>query len=123
MNATGTFTVELAAQDDASHPAGRMLISKQYTGDLAAAGRGQMLSKRIEGGAAVYFAIEEVTGALAGRTGGFSLLHRGRMDANSQSLDIAILEGSGSGELTGISGTMQITQNESGHQYELVFDL
>ena len=36
MQATGTFEVELSAQDDAEAPVGRMLMTKTYVGDLNA---------------------------------------------------------------------------------------
>lgn len=119
MNCKGTFEIQLSPQEDGEHAAGRMLINKTYSGDMAGKGTGQMISKRVDGGPAAYFAVEEFTGTLDGRTGSFTLLHRGYMDADSQSLDITILKGSGSGQLQGISGSMQITQEDGGHQYEL----
>lgn len=123
MSASGTFDVELTPQDDGESPAGRMLISKTYHGDLEGTAYGQMISKRIEGGSAVYFAIEEFTGSLEGRSGGFTLLHHGQMTAESQSLDITVLEGSGTGGLVGVTGAMQIGKADGGHSYELSFEL
>ena len=38
--------MDLTPQEDAASPAGRMLISKTYRGDLKGAGVGQMISKR-----------------------------------------------------------------------------
>ncbi|MCG8469535.1 MAG: DUF3224 domain-containing protein [Gemmatimonadetes bacterium] len=123
MVANGTFEVELTPREDPGFPAGRMLIAKSYEGDMVGSGAGQMISKSIEGGAAAYFAVEEFTGAIEGRTGGFTLLHRGFMSGDTRTLDVEILEGSGSGELAGVSGSMRIIQDESGHRYELVFEL
>ncbi len=108
MRATGTFEVELSPQDDASAPVGRMLLSKTYLGDMTGSGIGQMISKRTEGGAAAYFAIEEFSGSLGDRSGGFTLLHRGCMDEQSQSLTVTVLQGSGSGELKNVCGEMTI---------------
>ncbi|NKB87502.1 MAG: DUF3224 family protein [Acidobacteria bacterium] len=119
MNATGTFDVQLTPQEDRDAPAGRMLIDKTYDGDAVGAGRGQMLSKRTEAGTAAYCAVEEFVGALDGREGGFTLVHNGRMSAEAQSLDVLILEGSGTGELAGITGSMRILQDDAGHRYEL----
>jgi hypothetical protein len=45
------------------------------------------------------------------------------MSKESQSLDVDILEGSGTGELETISGSMVITQGEDGHTYELTYEL
>jgi hypothetical protein len=123
MSAKGSFEVKLVPQEDGDFPAGRMLIDKTYQGDLEGSGRGQMISKRTPGGAAVYFAIEEVAGTLLGKSGTFTLLHRGHMSPESQLLEVTILEGSGSGELEGISGSLRILQDETGHRYELDFEL
>ncbi|MBT8062845.1 MAG: DUF3224 domain-containing protein [Gammaproteobacteria bacterium] len=123
MNSEGTFDIKMEPAEDAGHPAGRMLINKTYSGGVVGSGTGQMISKRIPDGPAVYFAIEEFTGSVEGKSGAFTLLHRGYMDADTRSLDITILVGSGSGELDGISGSMHITQEAGGHQYVLDYDL
>jgi hypothetical protein len=121
--AKGTFEVKVTPQEDAVAPAGRMLLEKVYQGDAVGTGTGQMISKQTDGGTAVYYAIEEFSGSVKGRTGGFTLVHRGHMNSESQSLEVLILEGSGSGELQGISGSMLIEQDEGGHRYELSFEL
>lgn len=123
MPASGTFEVKLTPAEDADFPAGRMLISKVYSGDLQGHGTGQMLSKRTGDGTAIYYAVEEFSGTLMGKQGGFTLLHEGYMSEDAQSLDVAILAGSGSGELANITGAMLITQDQAGHAYELTFEL
>ncbi|MDH3275157.1 MAG: DUF3224 domain-containing protein [Gammaproteobacteria bacterium] len=123
MTAKGTFEVDLRPQADGDSPAGRMLIDKTYSGDLAGSGKGQMISKGTECGTAVYYAIEEFSGALKGKAGAFTLIHKGHMSRDSQALDVEILEGSGSGELEEISGSMTITQDSAGHTYELLYEL
>jgi len=55
--------------------------------------------------------------------GGFTLAHKGHMSKVSQSLEVTILEGSGSGELQNIAGSMLIVQGANGHRYELTFEL
>jgi|TARA_R110002012_G_scaffold283936_1_gene474511 hypothetical protein len=123
MTATGTFDVDLSPQEDGVTPAGRMLIDKTYQGDLAGKGLGQMISKRTDNGVAVYFAIEEFEGTLKGKSGTFTLLHNGKMSAETQSLNISVLEGSASGELIGLTGAMRIIQQDGKHSYELDFEL
>jgi hypothetical protein len=123
MIATGTFEVDLLPQADVEFPAGRMVIDKIYSGDMAGSGKGQMISKRTEGGTAVYYAVEEFSGSVKGRAGAFTLIHKGQMSKESQSLDVEILQGSGSGELENITGTMAITRDANGHAYELVYEL
>jgi hypothetical protein len=119
MAAKGSFEINLTPQDDGDHPAGRLLIDKSYSGDLQGTGTGQMISKRTEGGPAAYYAVEDFAGSVGGKGGSITLVHSGYMNAETRSLDVSILSGSGSGELEGISGTMQINQEDGGHQYIL----
>ena len=123
MSAKGMFEVNLEPQKDEHTPAGRMVIQKIYSGDLVGSGIGQMISKRTDGGSAVYYAIEEFTGNINGKNGAFTLIHKGLMNKESQSLDVTIMEGSGEGELKTISGSMSITQNAENHTYELNYKL
>jgi hypothetical protein len=121
MTAKGRFDVELSPQKDEEVPAGRLLINKTYTGEMHGKGKGQMLSKRTSDESA-YSAVEEFEGTLNNKTGGFTLIHNGRMSAQSSELSVIILSGSGTGELKGIKGTMEITQDEAGHKYTLSYD-
>ena len=123
MRAIGTFEIKLEPQSDESNPAGRMLINKEYIGDINGIGVGQMISKRTESGVAVYYAIEEFVGSIAGIKGAFTFLHRGLMSDENQTLDIEILKGSSSGELYGISGSLNIIQENGMHRYELEYQL
>jgi len=123
MSAEGKFEISLEPQNDENAPAGRLIINKQYSGGLAGTGTGQMISKRTEGGVAVYYAIEEFEGSLDGKSGSFTLVHSGFMSAQTQSLEVLILEGSGSGELVNISGSLTIIQENGEHLYELDYEL
>ncbi|MEP4485829.1 MAG: DUF3224 domain-containing protein [Halioglobus sp.] len=122
-SASGVFEVTLEPQGDESAPAGRMMISKSYSGGLEGNGIGQMISKRTEGGVSVYAAVEEFEGAVNGKAGGFTLFHHGMMSESAQSLEVTIVNGSGSGELQGIQGDMSITQENGAHSYELHYTL
>ena len=123
MTANGSFEIDLTPQEDIENPAGRLLIRKTYQGDMNGSGTGQMISKRTENGVAIYYAIEEYSGSVRGKNGGFTLVHNGWMSKDSRLLEVTILEGSGSGELQNISGSMAIIQDASGHRYELTFEL
>jgi hypothetical protein len=123
MSTTGNFEVDLSPQQDENAPAGRMIINKNYSGGMDGTGTGQMLSKRTDSGVAVYSAIEEFAGSIEGKNGSFTLIHKGYMSSENQSLEITILEGSGTDELKSISGSMTITQEDGGHQYELNYSL
>jgi len=120
--AKGSFSVKLEPQDDGM-PAGRMLLDKQYSGDFIGHGKGQMLSKRTPSGVAVYSAIEELSGQMSGLTGGFTLMHVGSMSSESQSLDIKIVDGSGTGDFENITGTLEIIQRDGEHYYQLNYQL
>ena len=111
-HATGPFDVTIILQDDKSEDPllGRMTIDKQYHGDLEAIGKGQMLTagSAIKGSGA-YVAIEKVTGTLHGLTGSFVLQHTGTMTQGLPQLTIAVVPDSGTGQLAGIVGKMNIT--------------
>ena len=127
MKAVGMFKVKLTPQvpDDAAHPVpGRMLIDKQFHGDLEAGSRGQMLAAQTGvKGSAGYVAMEMVTGALAGRTGTFILQHTGTMTRGEPQLSVTVVPDSGTGELTGLSGTMAIIIEAGNHAYEFEYAL
>ncbi len=123
MIAKGRFEVSLEPKVEDTAPAGRMVINKTYHGDLQVTGIGQMISKRVNNGASVYSAIEEVSAVLEGKQGSFTLYHTGFMNADSSSLSVVIVEGSGSQGLAGISGELKITLQGDKHLYELIYQL
>jgi Protein of unknown function (DUF3224) len=127
-HAKGSFEVKmtpLELHDKSSGGAlGRMSSDKQFHGDLEATGKGEMLSAGDPSkGSAGYVAIEQVTGALQGRSGSFALQHSGTMDHGAFQLSITIVPGSGTGQLAGISGKMAINIVDGKHFYELEYSL
>jgi len=136
MHATGPFKVKLTPQvvnpqiaaeigvDDHFRTLGRLSIDKHYHGDLEATGTGEMLSMAtpVEGSAG-YVAIERVVGKLHGREGSFALLHTGIMGRGIQHLVIMVVPDSGTGELTGIGGMMDIAVVEGEHNYQFQYQL
>ena len=121
-HANGTFQVKLnPLADESAVPAlGRMSIDKQFHGDLEATSKGQMLTAGTEiKGSAVYVAVEKVSGTLHGRSGTFILHHTGIMTRGAASLTVSVVPDSGTGELTGLSGQMQIKIADGKHFYEL----
>ncbi len=122
QKATGQFTVNILPQQDAIG-AGRMIIEKDYDGELQGVGKGQMLSKQVDGGMSVYCAIEEFEGQLAGKSGNFTLLHQGMMSSQTRELSVTVIEGSGGGELSSLTGSMQINQDENSHSYIFEYSL
>ncbi|MEO8026033.1 MAG: DUF3224 domain-containing protein [Bryobacteraceae bacterium] len=126
-SATGPFDVKLTPQQDESSesPAlSRMTIDKQFHGDLEAVSKGQMLAAGTEvKGSAGYVAIERVTGTLSGRSGSFVLQHNATMDRGAPSLNIIVVPDSGTGELQGITGKMNIIIEGGKHSYEFDYTL
>lgn len=128
--ASGSFDVKINPQvadgNDKAEGAvpGRMLLDKQFHGDLNAVGKGQMLAAMTAfKGSAGYVAIEQVTGTLAGRSGSFILQHTGTMNRGAPSLSITVVPDSGTGELLGLAGKMNINIVEGKHFYEFDYTL
>ncbi|MFL6256565.1 MAG: DUF3224 domain-containing protein [Pyrinomonadaceae bacterium] len=125
--ASGTFEVRLSPQVDGEAggvSVGRMLIDKRFSGDLEATSKGQMLAVRtaVEGSAG-YVALELVTGTLNARTGTFVLQHTGTMKRGAQQLSVTVVPDSGTGELEGLAGRMEIVIAEGKHSYHFDYTL
>lgn len=118
--ASGEFEVKLlpqAAEEGFPEP-GRLMLDKVFRGDLEATSRGQMLAIRTATeGSAGYVAMERVSGALAGREGTFALQHSGTMDRGKPSLSVTVVPDSGTGDLVGLSGRMDILIEGGKHFY------
>ena len=128
QHAAGTFDVQLKPEMPYNQAAdaklGRMSIDKLFHGDLEASSQGEMLSAGTEvKGSAGYVAIERVTGTLQGRTGAFTLQHTGTMKRGEPSLLISVVPDSGSGELAGLTGAMQIDISGADHSYVFEYSL
>jgi len=127
--ASGPFDVKLAPLGNDASADGltlsRFSLDKQFRGDLEGTSKGEMLAAGTPvKGSAGYVAVERVTGVLHGRSGSFVLQHSGTMANGSQQLLISVVPDSGTGELEGLSGTMEIVIAPGGaHSYELTYDL
>src|SRR5438132_10034781 len=95
-HAKGTFDVKLTPQEDKENAGlGRLIIDKQFHGDLEGASKGQMLSAGNAQGSGGYVAIEKITGTLNGRHGTFVLQHSGTMTRGTPQLTITLVPDSG----------------------------
>jgi hypothetical protein len=128
IHAHGTFEVKLTPQlpEDKSEGStlGRILIEKQFHGDLEATSKGQMLTgmTAVQGSGA-YVAIERVTGTLNGRPGSFILHHLGIMVRGVPQLNVTLVPDSGTDELVGITGKMAIIIADGEHSYDFAYTL
>ena len=128
MHASGTFDVKLTPQPAApgieAARLGRQIIDKRFSGELEATSLGEMLSAggNVQGSAG-YVAIERVTGVLQGKRGSFVLQHMGTMDRGVPSLSISVVPDSGTDELAGLNGSMQIQIEQGRHVYRFDYRL
>ncbi len=126
--AKGTFEVKVTPVKDDETSAvegiGRLLLDKSWTGDLVGTSKGQMLGSsgadQTTGG---YVAMEVFTGTLNGKKGSFALQHNGTMGGGKFDLNVEVVPGSGTGELKGITGKLQIIIADGKHSYELAYSL
>lgn len=128
QHATGTFEVKMQPQGEGDiaegSSLGRLSLEKQFNGDLQATGKGEMLAARSDiPTSAAYVAIERVSGRLHGREGSFVLVHKGVMTKETQNLTVEIAPDSGTGQLSGIAGTLGIRIEAGKHYYDLDYRL
>jgi len=126
LSARGPFDVKVAPLAQESNPGGNALgrysLDKQYHGELEATAKGEMLTVGTPvDGSAAYVAVERVEGTLGGRRGSFAMQHSATMGHGSHQMTITVVPDSGTGELVGLSGRLEIVIAEGGkHSY--VFD-
>ena len=119
--ASGNFDVRilpLEANPDAPSGLGRMSIDKEFAGDLLGTSRGEMIaSNDPSADFAAYVALELVTGSVGGKSGSFWFQHKATMLKGEGHMDITVVPGSATGELTGLTGsfTVDVANN---HAYE-----
>jgi Protein of unknown function (DUF3224) len=128
---SGTFEVKITPEarqeaDEYGVGTARFSLSKTFFGGLSGNTLGTMLSvgTPAAGSAAAYVAVDRFMGAVAGKSGGFVLIHRGTMSKSGDSeLEVVIAPDSGTGELVGITGTLSIEVEDGVHRYGLNYDL
>ncbi|WP_338868962.1 DUF3224 domain-containing protein [Myxococcus stipitatus] len=107
-----------------AYPVGRMSLDKKYHGELEGTGSGQMLATMDANQSGGYVALERVTGTLQGRKGSFVIQHSGLMARGVPTLVISVVPDSGTDELKGLTGSMQIHIDAQGnHTYEFDYAL
>jgi uncharacterized protein DUF3224 len=122
----GTFTVDISQrpQDPDTEGLGQMQLRKTWSGAVEGTGWGLMVSGGDPAaGSAGYVAMEVVEGTLGGRSGRFALQQFGTMQAGEAHQVYEVVPGSGTGDLTGLSGTLALTVEDGAHVYALTYDL
>jgi hypothetical protein len=129
--ASGSFEIDSWSDetydDGVDAKLSRAHLSKIFAGDLVGTSTVDMLAVSVpaEGSAeyqgAAYVAAERFTGSVHGRAGGFVLVHAA---SAPHGMKVAVVPGSGSGDLAGITGELAITRHEDGsHTYAFEYEL
>ena len=125
---SGTFEVTIDGEPPYEERAGvtlsRATAHKQFTGPLEARSEVRMLTARTpDPASAAYVALERIDGELDGRTGSFVVAHLGLMSDGTDESTLRIVPTSGTGELSSISGTMNIEVVDGEHHYTIEYNL
>ncbi len=127
--AAGTFEVKVKPlPEDVKVPGvavGRMSIDKTWSGDLVGTSKGEMMTT---GGAVKgsggYVAVEVMEVSLKGRRGTFTLMHHATMKNNADfKMNIVVVPDSGTGELAGLAGRLEIVIEGTKHSYRFDYSL
>jgi hypothetical protein len=119
----GTFQIVMTPQDSFGGLK-RMQMAKSFEGPLQASSEGEMLGAMGSAdGSAGYVAMERVTGVLEGRAGSFVLQHSGMLNRGTPSLTVTVVPDTGTEELAGLSGTMEIEAEGDTHIYRFTYTL
>ncbi len=117
LHAKGSFDVKMTSTEstdfEKANDITRFTSEKTWRGDFEGVSHGEMITgSTVSTGSMAYVAIERMTGKLNGRQGSFTFAHRASMmkgDAPSAGdLSVTVVPNSGTGELTGLTGSLMI---------------
>lgn len=126
--AAGDFDVKMLPPASGGEATGdgflRLSMEKTFRGALDGTSVVAMMAtsdgKSPAGG---YVALERFTGKLDGKAGGFILQHSGIMAPGMMEIRVVVSPGSGTGDLAGIEGTLDIRLEGKKHFYTLTYKL
>ena len=126
--ARGSMSVDIEGEppflDQDGLKLNRNLVRKGFSGDMVGSSEAQMIAAFTgTPGSAGYVAIEHFEGTVGGMSGSFVLQHSGVMDRGNARLTVTIVPDSGAGELAGISGTLEIDNDQGQHTYVLDYEI
>jgi hypothetical protein len=121
-------TFEITGWDESTYdqaPAGPRLSQvrtvKRFSGDLQGESTAVLLTAEGENGSG-YVASERFTGSIRGRSGSLVFQHGGLEGEGGASTFGSIVPGSGTGDLTGLTGTVTYEAQSEGAQVTLALD-
>jgi hypothetical protein len=122
--AKSSFVIDKKTPNPVSFEGGQMThtrFEKTFTGDIVGTSVVEALLAGLDnGGPAIYVGIERFDCTVAGRKGTFVLMHSATQHAGGGSASWTIVQGSGAGQLAGISGAGEILPN---HDFVLSYEL
>ena len=103
----------------------RAEVRKSFEGDLQGTGRLQYLMTYREDGSADFVAMERIHGSLGGKRGTFVLSHVGAFVNGAASGTWKVVDGSGTDELAGLSGSsaFSIPKGEEAFPFALDYEI
>ena len=127
--ATGSFEVIGGSEDQYDEIDGGITLthasgSQAFTGDIVGDGAVHWLMLYRADKTAHFVGLQRITGAVAGRRGSFAAAAEGDHDGKGSRITFQIIEGSGTGDLGGITGEGSLVA-EGGPKgtYELEYSL
>ena len=90
-------------------------VQRSFDGDLIGTGNLMYVMTHLDDENASFLGYEKVVGELGGRTGSFVLRHTGVYDGGAATSEMEVVSGSGTDELTGLSGAARFS---AGHAEE-----
>lgn len=99
----------------------RAHVGKSYAGELQGEGKVEYLMMYRSDGSADFVGYEKVEGRLKEREGSFVFEHRGSFKNGVANDTWTVKEGSGSGDMSGISGSVHFKEGHK-EEYEVIFN-
>ena len=101
----------------------RVFVDKSFSGDVVGSSSAVLMTCQVSDEQAGYLASERLAVSIAGRTGTFVMHHGGTVDRKVIEQFGKIISGSGTGELTGISGIGIFRHDTEGAIFTLDYEL
>jgi hypothetical protein len=100
----GTFKIDAWDEQPYADKLSRAQVKATYSGDIEGQGETEWLMCYREDKTADFVGFQRITGRLGGRSGSFVFETTGAFDGKEAAGPLAIVQGSGTGELAGIVG-------------------
>ena len=125
--ATGAFEItaweQVPYDESAEGPQlARATVRKTFRGELAGESTAELLMCADDVGGIAYTALERVVGRVGDRSGSFLLLHSAMRGGDMTRSHGRVVPDSGTGELRGLRGEVEITHDEQGAVFVLDYD-